>query len=241
MTSRAERGQRATTGSASSASPATAAATRTSCPAASASASPSPAPSPRDRGSCCSTSRSPASTRTSGAGCARHRRVLRSTGTPALFVTHDQAEALSIGDRVAVMRPGRIEQVGEPDDVFHRPVNRFVAGFMGEATFLRSTPRIIAPSSARSRRTRPSMPAQLVVRPDDVAIAVDPSAPGVKATVVAVEFHGPTHVLAAAAERHDRDVHPAARHRARDRQRGGGDRGRRTSLARPIIRCRQGR
>ena len=48
--------------------------------------------------------------------------ILRSTGTPALFVTHDQAEALSIGDRVAVMRDGRIEQDGPPDDVYHRPV-----------------------------------------------------------------------------------------------------------------------
>ena len=67
----------------------------------------------------------------------RHRRrSCASTGTPALFVTHDQAEALSIGDRVAVMRAGRIEQVGPPDDVFHRPANRFVAGFMGEAAFL---------------------------------------------------------------------------------------------------------
>ncbi len=91
------------------------------------------------------------------------------------------------------MRRGRIEQVGEPDDVFHRPVNRFVAGFMGEATFL--------PVDLEGHCTElgpvpvdqtVDAGAELVVRPDDVAIAVDPSAPGVKATVVAVEFQGPT-------------------------------------------------
>ena len=119
--------------------------------------------------------------------------ILRRTRTPALFVTHDQADALSAGDRVAVMRDGRIEQVGEPDEVFHRPVNRFVAGFMGEATFL--------PIDPASRRTELGpLPAgqvvlpgaELVVRPDDVTVVADPSAPGVKATVVAVEFQGPT-------------------------------------------------
>ena len=62
--------------------------------------------------------------------------ILRTTRTPALFVTHDQTEALTVGDRVAVMRAGRIEQLGSPDDVFHRPANRFVAGFMGDAAFL---------------------------------------------------------------------------------------------------------
>ena len=73
--------------------------------------------------------------------------VLRSTGTPALFVTHDQAEALSVGDRVAVMRAGRIEQDGPPDDVYHRPANRFVAAFMSAATFL--------PVTGGSDRARP--------------------------------------------------------------------------------------
>ncbi len=62
--------------------------------------------------------------------------ILRSTGTAAVFVTHDQAEALATGDRVGVMNGGRIEQIGPPEDVFHAPVNRFVATFMGEADFL---------------------------------------------------------------------------------------------------------
>ena len=95
--------------------------------------------------------------------------VLRATGTPALFVTHDQAEALSVGDRVAVMRAGRIEQDGAPDDVYHRPANRFVAGFMGDAAFLPVDGRR-RPSSARAPAPTGSL---LVVRPHDVAIAAD--------------------------------------------------------------------
>jgi len=62
--------------------------------------------------------------------------VLRETGTAAVLVTHDQQEALATGDRVAVMRAGRIEDVGPPDRVFHAPTNRFVAAFMGDADFL---------------------------------------------------------------------------------------------------------
>lgn len=63
-------------------------------------------------------------------------RILRATGTPAVFVTHDQLEALGTGDRVAVMRAGRIEQAGPPTVVFHSPRNRFVATFLGAADFL---------------------------------------------------------------------------------------------------------
>ena len=118
--------------------------------------------------------------------------VLRLTGTPALLVTHDQADALTIGDRVAVMRAGRIEQLGRPDDVFHRPANRFVAGFMGEAVFL-------PVDGGRRTELGPldgdqpiDSGAQLVVRPDGVTIVSDPAAPGVPTTVVAAEFRGAT-------------------------------------------------
>lgn len=62
--------------------------------------------------------------------------ILRRTGTTAVLVTHDQAEALAVGDRVAVLRAGRIEQVGTPAEVFHAPRNRFVATFLGEADLL---------------------------------------------------------------------------------------------------------
>lgn len=52
-------------------------------------------------------------------------------GATMLYVTHDQAEALALGDRVAVIHQGRIEQIGEPQEMYDRPANRFVAGFVG--------------------------------------------------------------------------------------------------------------
>ncbi|HVF19924.1 MAG TPA: ABC transporter ATP-binding protein [Mycobacteriales bacterium] len=57
--------------------------------------------------------------------------VLRAHGRGALVVTHDQAEAMTLGDRVAVVRDGRLEQVGRPVDIYARPATPFVAGFVG--------------------------------------------------------------------------------------------------------------
>ncbi|AQL44374.1 ABC transporter ATP-binding protein [Halorientalis sp. IM1011] len=64
------------------------------------------------------------------------RRILKETGVTALSVTHDQEEALSISDRVAVMSEGHIEQVGRPEVVFQQPESRFVAEFLGQAGFV---------------------------------------------------------------------------------------------------------
>ena len=64
------------------------------------------------------------------------RRIVKETGVTAVSVTHDQEEALSISDRVAVMDEGKIEQVGPPEEVFQRPKSRFVANFLGHASFL---------------------------------------------------------------------------------------------------------
>ena len=52
-------------------------------------------------------------------------------GVTAIFVTHDQVEAMTIGDRIAVMNEGRLEQMGTPNELYHHPQNRFVAGFIG--------------------------------------------------------------------------------------------------------------
>jgi iron(III) transport system ATP-binding protein len=71
------------------------------------------------------------------------RRICRAAGLTAIYVTHDQKEALSIADRMAVLNKGRIEQVGRPRDLYHRPVNLFVAGFMGETNFLPGTVRAV--------------------------------------------------------------------------------------------------
>jgi multiple sugar transport system ATP-binding protein len=59
------------------------------------------------------------------------KRIVHQIGTTTLYVTHDQAEAMSLGDRVAVMRDGRIAQIGAPLEVYDRPSERFVGGFLG--------------------------------------------------------------------------------------------------------------
>jgi ABC-type sugar transport system ATPase subunit len=58
-------------------------------------------------------------------------RVQRRIAAPTLYVTHDQTEAMTMGDRVAILRDGVLQQLGSPDEVYDRPVNAFVAGFIG--------------------------------------------------------------------------------------------------------------
>ena len=64
------------------------------------------------------------------------RDITKNAGTTGVYVTHDQKEALSMADRVAVLRAGRVEQVGPPRELYERPANRFVAGFLGETNLI---------------------------------------------------------------------------------------------------------
>ena len=59
------------------------------------------------------------------------KRLQKEVGTTTVYVTHDQVEAMTMGDRIAVMNDGRLEQAGTPEEVYERPANRFVAGFIG--------------------------------------------------------------------------------------------------------------
>jgi ABC-type sugar transport system ATPase subunit len=70
------------------------------------------------------------------------KRLQRELAVTTVFVTHDQGEALALADRIAVMNAGRIMQVGTPSEVFHRPTDPFVAGFIG------STPMNLLPAAA---------------------------------------------------------------------------------------------
>jgi spermidine/putrescine transport system ATP-binding protein len=65
------------------------------------------------------------------------KRLQNETGITFIFVTHDQEEALTMSDRIAVMSAGRILQVGGPRDIYDKPAERFVADFIGETNFLR--------------------------------------------------------------------------------------------------------
>jgi ABC-type Fe3+/spermidine/putrescine transport system ATPase subunit len=118
------------------------------------------------------------------------RRIHRETGATFLFVTHDQEEAMYLSDRVAVMRTGRIEQLDDPRTIYRRPVNAFVADFIGDICFLDG----VHEPSARSVRLRggaaletalerPPGQVRLAVRPEHVVVHTDPAAPGTPATI----------------------------------------------------------
>jgi iron(III) transport system ATP-binding protein len=100
------------------------------------------------------------------------------TGAAMLYVTHDQAEAMAIADRVAVMREGRIEQVAAPETLYREPASAFVAGFVGRGVVVPCTVLGAAgqgrlavqagPFTAEVRGAAPAGPALLCVRPEDV-------------------------------------------------------------------------
>jgi len=74
------------------------------------------------------------------------RHLVKETGVTAIYVTHDQKEALSMADRIAVMDAGRVVQVGTAEQIYNRPASRFVADFVGEANFI--TGRVTARGAA---------------------------------------------------------------------------------------------
>ena len=67
------------------------------------------------------------------------KRIQREVGITFVFVTHDQGEALTMSDRIAVMSRGRVEQIGTPEEIYHRRRRFFVAGFIGSANLLPGT------------------------------------------------------------------------------------------------------
>ncbi len=119
--------------------------------------------------------------------------VLRETGTTAMLVTHDQTEALSVGDRVVVMRDGVIEQADTPHRVFECPATRFVASFMGDADFLPAHVHDalltceIGVVSTVPGWANCDVDVDVVLRPHEVALTLDPSS---AAHVIDVEYHG---------------------------------------------------
>ena len=129
------------------------------------------------------------------------RRIIKAAGVTAISVTHDQEEALSISDRVAVMTDGRIAQVDVPELVFQRPQSRFVAGFLGHASFLSGTVHGDHVETALGRVLRDDVdglaPAydgtaiDLLVRPDDVTATPAEDVPG-DGEVVYRRYLGPT-------------------------------------------------
>ena len=67
------------------------------------------------------------------------RRIQQEVGITAIYVTHDQSEAMALSDNIIIMNKGVVAQMGTPQEIYYHPVNEFVADFIGEANFLRGT------------------------------------------------------------------------------------------------------
>ncbi|MFD1721367.1 ABC transporter ATP-binding protein [Amnibacterium endophyticum] len=119
------------------------------------------------------------------------RRIQQETGITAVFVTHDQEEALAVADRVAVMHAGRIEQIGTPEDLYLRPATEFVAGFVGQSNRVEGVladgrVRVAGQDVPALPSAVPDGPVLAFVRPEDVRLVAD----GLPAIVVSTSFLG---------------------------------------------------
>ena len=136
--------------------------------------------------------------------------LLRRLGITAIYVTHDQAEAMALGDRIVVMEHGRVAQVGRPRDIYQRPATRFVAEFIGTMNRLSGSVRDGAFVTAAGRIPWPDAPAgatEVLFRPEDVTPGGDGTAP---------QRHGRRRLL-------PRRPHAPVRSGRRGQAAGGGD------------------
>ena len=125
------------------------------------------------------------------------KRAIRKVGITTLFVTHEQEEAFELGDRVAVLDRGRLEQIGTPEDLFERPATRFVATFIGRSTVVpvtweagaRIAGGLLWPAVAGASLA-PGAAADLVVRPESLAFAPAPRPDALPGTVAESRFAG---------------------------------------------------
>jgi putative spermidine/putrescine transport system ATP-binding protein len=130
------------------------------------------------------------------------RRLHHELGITILYVTHDQEEALTLSDRIALMNQGSIVQIGTPSDLYERPNSEFVASFIGESTLIEGTvvaaadgglaldPGNGAPPLPSSGRVRPGEEAVLVLRPEKLRVESEASPEGLAATVAALVYVG---------------------------------------------------
>jgi multiple sugar transport system ATP-binding protein len=161
-------------------------------------------------------------------------------GTTAIYVTHDQVEAMTLGDRVVVMKDGLVQQVGEPLELYNEPANLFVAGFLGSPAMNFATVRVSGSSGAlwvenEGLRIKPPGEAAarlsryvdqdvtLGIRPEDlhVASAADPPELGFEAAVEVIEKLGSEILLDVAVGPHTMvaSVDPGIRVNVHDRLR----------------------
>jgi spermidine/putrescine transport system ATP-binding protein len=128
------------------------------------------------------------------------KRLHRQLGTTFLFVTHDQEEALTMADRIAVMREGAIVQLDSASEVYRNPASRYVADFIGEANIIEAHPGVhgflaIPGAGETAYRSDGTAPTGIMIRPEDIAVGEKPvgsDAIELRATVVDKVFAGPS-------------------------------------------------
>ena len=137
------------------------------------------------------------------------KRIHREIGSTFILVTHDQSEAITLSDRIAVMNDGRIVQLGAPNDVYHRPKSRFVASFIGFANFISGNVVSATGDHAelmtsgqrfRGINTTPlarDSKATGVLRYEHVRLLPYDAGQGLPATITEVSFQGATYRIAA--------------------------------------------
>ncbi|HCL65616.1 MAG TPA: spermidine/putrescine ABC transporter ATP-binding protein [Rhizobium sp.] len=131
------------------------------------------------------------------------KRVQAETGITFIFVTHDQEEALTMSDRIAVMSSGSVRQVGSPWEIYDRPAERFVANFIGETNFLEVEVASINGERARVRLrsgaeipasfpedTAPSGKVTIVIRPEHATLVEPSAAATLSGTVESIVYLG---------------------------------------------------
>lgn len=107
------------------------------------------------------------------------RALLRKVNVPAIFITHDQEEALELGDRVAVLNVGRVEQIGTPFEIYNHPATEYVATFLGAANVLDAVVRKDSlevgsaqiPATLDTERFKPGDCVKIIFRPEDVSLS----------------------------------------------------------------------
>ncbi|MCB0718311.1 MAG: ABC transporter ATP-binding protein [Bacteroidetes bacterium] len=110
------------------------------------------------------------------------RRIQQELGVTAVYVTHDQTEALAMSDRIGVMRDGRLEQIGRPEDLYDAPATAYVASFLGSANIVENS------NLAERLAGTPAVSGKvLAVRPQSLTLTED----GLECTVVSTQYLGP--------------------------------------------------